>query len=116
VLHPAAEQLYLQMRQWQLPAAQSATTALAEQSMPEISQALLHLTQDIVMSGAAQPRLSSIYTTPELQQMLGMPLLLGAISLALFTVLLSGIGLIGVMQYNLQLRQNEFSIKLALGA
>src|SRR3990167_818506 len=43
-------------------------------------------------------------------------ILLGAISLALFTVLLSGIGLIGVMQYNLQLRQNEFSIKLALGA
>lgn len=77
VLHPAAEQLYLQLRQWQLPAAQSATTALAEQSMPEISQALLHLTQDIVMSDPAQPRLSSAYTTPELQQMLGMPLLLG---------------------------------------
>jgi putative ABC transport system permease protein len=43
-------------------------------------------------------------------------LLLGAIALALFTVLLSGIGLIGVMQYNLQLRHSEFSIKLALGA
>ncbi len=43
-------------------------------------------------------------------------MLLGAISLALFTMLLSGIGLIGVMQYNLQLRQIEFSIKLALGA
>jgi hypothetical protein len=43
-------------------------------------------------------------------------MLLGAIALALFTVLLSGIGLIGVMQYNLQLRHSEFSIKLALGA
>ncbi len=80
VLHPAAEQLYAQLRQWQLSqqtGAQSSTTALAAQQLPPLSQALLHLTQDIVMSDPAQPRLSSAYTTPELQQMLGMPLLLG---------------------------------------
>lgn len=40
----------------------------------------------------------------------------GALSLALFTMLISAIGLIGVMQYNQQLRHSEFCIRLALGA
>lgn len=40
----------------------------------------------------------------------------GALLLALFTMLISVIGLIGVMQYNQQLRHSEFCIRLALGA
>ncbi len=43
-------------------------------------------------------------------------LALGALALALFTVLISGVGLVGVMQYNQQLRRSEFCIRLALGA
>lgn len=43
-------------------------------------------------------------------------MLLGATALALFTLVILGICLIGVMQYNLLLRRSEFSIKLALGA
>lgn len=84
VLHPAAELLYQKLRQWQQPQisqqadAKSAVTSPADKSLPGMSQALLHLTQDIVMSDASQPRLSSAYITPELQQMLAMPLLLGA--------------------------------------
>lgn len=79
VLHPAAEHLYAQIRDWQRlqnlksPAAQS----VVRPELPAISQALLHLTQDVVMSDPTQLRLSSAYTSPELQQILGMPLLLG---------------------------------------
>lgn len=71
VLHPAAEQLYRQGQQ-----RQPAATAPAQSQSP-FTQALLHLEQEIVMSDPAQPRLSAAYATPELQSMLGMPLLLG---------------------------------------
>lgn len=73
VLHPAAEQLYRQGQQRQ-PAA---TAPAQAQSQSLMTQALFHLEQEIVMSDPAQPRLSSAYITPELQSMLGMPLLLG---------------------------------------
>ena len=71
VLHPAAEQLYRQGQQWQ-----STATTPAQAPSP-MTQALLHLEQEIVMSDPGQPRLSAAYATPELQSMLGMPLLLG---------------------------------------
>ncbi|RVT42769.1 FtsX-like permease family protein [Rheinheimera sediminis] len=70
VLHPAAEKLYKQLRQWQQPEQKIAETATFQ-------QALLHLTLETVMSDPRQPRLSTGYITPELPQMLGMPLLLG---------------------------------------
>lgn len=70
VLHPAAVQLYRQVHQWQ-----HAKTTAAQSEQAQL--ALLHLEREIVMSDEAQPRLSTAYTTPELQQMLGMPMLLG---------------------------------------
>lgn len=70
VLHPAAEKLYKQLHQWQQPGQRTAETATFQ-------QALLHLAQETVMSDPRQPRLSTGYATPELPQMLGMPLLLG---------------------------------------
>ncbi len=78
VLHPAAEQLYLQLKRWQQPA-QTSSKVVTQPSTAQaaVLQALVHLEQEIVMSDEAQPRLSTAYTTPELQQMLGMPMLLG---------------------------------------
>ncbi len=70
VLHPAAVQLYRQVQQWQ-----HAKTTAVQPEQPQL--ALLHLERETVMSDEAQPRLSAAYTTPELQQMLGMPMLLG---------------------------------------
>lgn len=77
VLHPAAEQLYQQYRQQAETAQTPAQIPVQTPAQPQIMQALLHLEQEIVMSDATQPRLSSAYTTPELQHMLSMPLLLG---------------------------------------
>lgn len=79
VLHPAAEHLCAQMLDWQRfqNLKSAAAQYLVRPELPAISQALLHLTKDVVMSDPTQPRLSSAYTSPELLQMLVMPLLLG---------------------------------------